>query len=463
MSGYKFPDEQEADDKNIVAAGDDNGEERNEVKVEVSADGDDVEIEIVDDTPPQDRGRKPLEREVNDPTEEEIDGYSEGVKKRIKELTHARHDERRAKEALLREKQELERIAQLMVEENKKLKQYVQTGTEQYVASQVQVAENEVDKAKAALKAATESFDTEAIIAAQEALMEAKFKVQSAKSFKPAPLQEETVEVKTPQNSDPAPELDQKTLNKTLEPVLKNASLAVSGVYTAADDGVINPQNVKIQPGAIIPVARNGGPQGPSLTPLPKSADFNVAQLVINDMRMNIKKMLLDDTLPPDNMSARSATEVVQRRNELAQNLGAAFGRLITEAMVPIVSRILFIMDQNGDIDLPLKINGEEVKIVPISPLAQAQNMEELNDVMQFVQIVAGMGPEAMMTIKKDEIIDFVAERLGVPGKLLTTPEEREQIAQQYGQMQAMAQQQQAQAAAPQGAGNQEALMRSLQ
>jgi hypothetical protein len=178
---------------------------------------------------------------------------------------------------------------------------------------------------------------------------------------------------------------------------------------------------------------------------------------------MNIKKMLLDDTLPPDNMSARSATEVVQRRNELAQNLGAAFGRLITEAMVPIVSRILFIMDQNGDIDLPLKINGEEVKIVPISPLAQAQNMEELNDVMQFVQIVAGMGPEAMMTIKKDEIIDFVAERLGVPGKLLTTPEEREQIAQQYGQMQAMAQQQQAQAAAPQGAGNQEALMRSLQ
>lgn len=54
---------------------------------------------------------------------------------------------------------------------------------------------------------------------------------------------------------------DVKTLNKTLELVLKNASLAVSGVYTAADDGVINPQNVKIQPGAIIPVARNGGPQ----------------------------------------------------------------------------------------------------------------------------------------------------------------------------------------------------------
>ena len=210
MAGYKFPDELEDDDKKIVA---DSGEEgQNEVKVTADAD-DDVEIEIVDDTPERDRGRKPLEREVADPTDEEIDSYSDGVKKRIKELTHARHDERRAKEALLREKQELERLAQLMVEENKRLKQYVQTGTEQYVASQVQVAEGEVEKAKAALKAANEAFDTDAIIAAQEALMEAKLKVQQAKTFKPAPLQEDRAEVKIPQQSASEPELDQKTLN----------------------------------------------------------------------------------------------------------------------------------------------------------------------------------------------------------------------------------------------------------
>ena len=76
---------------------------------------DEIEIEIVDDTPEKDRGRKPLEREVADPTDDEIESYSDGVKKRIKELTHARHDERRAKEALLREKQELERLAQHMM------------------------------------------------------------------------------------------------------------------------------------------------------------------------------------------------------------------------------------------------------------------------------------------------------------------------------------------------------------
>ena len=122
---------------------------------------------------------------------------------------------------------------------------------------------------------------------------------------------------------------DIKTLNKTLELLLKNASLAITGVYTAADDGVLNPATVRIVPGAIIPVARNGGSQGEALKPLPRAGDFNVSQIIINDLRANIKRTLLDESLPPDNMSARSATEVVERMKELAQNLGSAFGRLI--------------------------------------------------------------------------------------------------------------------------------------
>jgi hypothetical protein len=234
---------------------------------------------------------------------------------------------------------------------------------------------------------------------------------------------------------------DIKTLNKVLELVLKNASLAIAGVYTAADDGVLNPQTIRIQPGAIIPVARNGGPTGPSLMPLPKSADFSVSSIIIPDLRMNIKKTLLDDSLPPDNMSARSATEIVQRMKELSQNLGSAFGRLITEAMIPIINRVLFIMDDQGLIDMPLKVNGQEVKVVPISPLAQAQNMDEVNDVLQFMQVVGGMGPEAQLALKKDAVIDFIANRLGVPTSLLTSPEERQMMMQQ---MQQLAQQAQA-------------------
>jgi hypothetical protein len=224
---------------------------------------------------------------------------------------------------------------------------------------------------------------------------------------------------------------DIRTLNKTLELLLKNASLACAGVYTAADDGVINPSNIRITPGSIIPVARNGGPQGASLSPLPRSGDFNVSQIIINDLRINIKKTMLDDTLPPDNMSARSATEIVERMKELAQNLGAAFGRLITETMIPVVSKTLNIMDTKGMIKLPLKIDGLEVKVIPVSPLAKAQNLEEINEVMQFFQIANSLGPGGVAEVRPDKIAEFVADKLGIPGDLRTTPEEKEQIMQQ--------------------------------
>lgn len=232
--------------------------------------------------------------------------------------------------------------------------------------------------------------------------------------------------------------------------LLKNASLAVAGVYTAADDGVLNPQTVKIMPGAIIPVARNGGPQGESLKPLPRSGDFNVSQIVINDLRMNIKKILLDESLPPDNMSARSATEVVERMKELAQNLGSAFGRLINETMIPLVARILQVMDERGLIDLPLRINGLEVKVAPVAPLAMAQNMEEINSIMQFMQITQGLGNEGAMAVKTGDLIDYLGDKLGVPAALRTTAAERaflidqqRQMMQQDQAMMAMAGQQQ--------------------
>lgn len=241
---------------------------------------------------------------------------------------------------------------------------------------------------------------------------------------------------------------DIKTLNKVVELVLKNASLAVSGVYTAADDGVLNPQTIKIVPGAIIPVARNGGAQGESLRPLRTGSDFNVSQLVRNDLVMSIKKMLFDDSLPPDNMSARSATEIVQRMKELSQNIGSAYGRLITEAMTPIVRRVLAVMDERGIIDLPLEVNGLQVKIVPTSPLAQAQNMDDLEKVLQFGQIAQQFGQAGALAVKQEAMIDFVAVKMGVPQELLNSPEEREVIMQEMQQAM-MAQQQQAAAGPP--------------
>jgi len=198
MSEFKFPDEIEAENSTSVV-----------VKTQQD---DDVEIEIVDDTPEKDRGRRPLDREVEDPTDDEIESYTQGAQKRIKELTHARHDERRAKEATLREKQELERFTQQLVDENKKLRQNVNMGTEQFTQMAKTAAEAELDKARRDYKAAQESFDSDAILAAQEALLDAKMKMEATKNFRPAPLQVQEDEVQTTHREPQRVQPDEKTL-----------------------------------------------------------------------------------------------------------------------------------------------------------------------------------------------------------------------------------------------------------
>ena len=195
MSEFKFPDELE-----------------DEKTVEIESNADEIEIEVVDDTPPADRGRKALDKEVEDPTDEEIASYGDKVKVRIKELTHARHDERRAKEALMREKQELERMAHQIVAENQQLRQHVSAGTQHFQSQSLQLAENELQSARSQYKSAQEAFDADAILAAQEALLEAKMKVNAIKNYRPPVQQEERREVPQQSYREPEPQLDAKTL-----------------------------------------------------------------------------------------------------------------------------------------------------------------------------------------------------------------------------------------------------------
>ena len=193
--GYKFPDEvQDDDDKKLVAQ--DGG----------------LDITIIDDTPASDKGRKPLNKEVNDPTDEEIENYSEGVKKRIADLTHARHDERRAKEAIAREREELERMAKVLLQENNQLKQFVNNGSKEYGDTIKQSAEQALEMARRNYKIAQDAFDTDGIIAAQEALTEAKLKVEAAKNFRPSTLQQSEFPVQQQQVQQQVVGPDEKTL-----------------------------------------------------------------------------------------------------------------------------------------------------------------------------------------------------------------------------------------------------------
>jgi hypothetical protein len=192
--GFKFP--HEADD------------------TEVSLDaGDNIEVEVVDDTPPRDRGRKPLDREVVDPTDEEIEQVSKNVGNRIKELTRARHDERRARETIQREKEELTTFAQRLLEENKALRKTHNANVKVFAETSKEKAESELAAAKAKLKAAHESFDTDAIVDAQAEVAAAVQRVENAKNFRPTALQEEEEEVQPRQAQQQAAKPDQKSLN----------------------------------------------------------------------------------------------------------------------------------------------------------------------------------------------------------------------------------------------------------
>jgi len=191
---FKFPDEIE------------------ENNVEITTEAPEVEIEIVDDTPVQDRGRQPLNREVEDPTDEEIESYSDNVKKRIKELTHSKHDERRRADAIAREKEELERLAKQLIEENKSLKKSVNVGQEAFVHSAKEKAEADLAMARRQYKEAQEAFDTDAIIAAQEALTEAKWNLEKVKNYRVPPLQEQQIPVQTQPRQTQTVQPDEKSL-----------------------------------------------------------------------------------------------------------------------------------------------------------------------------------------------------------------------------------------------------------
>ena len=166
---------------------------------------------------------------------------------------------------------------------------------------------------------------------------------------------------------------------------------------------------------------------------------------------MQIKKILLDESLPPEQFKPRSATEIAERMKELAQNLGSAFGRLITETMIPVVKRVLNIMDEQGLIDLPLKVNGLEIKLIPVSPLAKAQNLDDVNSMIQFYEITNALGPGGQASIKPDVIASYIAEKMHIPSEVLTTEEEKQKIQEQSQQMVKQMMEQQQGAAAPQG------------
>jgi uncharacterized protein (DUF2249 family) len=199
LDEYKFPDEkQEAE-----------GQEEQE---------DEVEVEIEDDTPPEDRGRQPMPKPLVEELEkDELDQYDENVKQKLKQMRKVWHDERREKEAALREQQEAIDLAQKYMNENQKMRQMLDTGGKEYAQTLKNAANLQLEVARRAYKEAYDSGDTDSILAAQEKLNEASLRVRQAENFRMPPLQQENYVVQN------APEVQKpQRLNPKLDSWLQN-------------------------------------------------------------------------------------------------------------------------------------------------------------------------------------------------------------------------------------------------
>lgn len=232
-----------------------------------------------------------------------------------------------------------------------------------------------------------------------------------------------------------------KTTNLTIELVLENAQMAISGIYQMDDDGVINPDTINLVPGTVIPKA--AGSMG--LQPVQAAGSFDVANLVLSDMRLNIKRALYNDMLGNPDKTPASATEIAERMADLSRRIGSAFGRLQAELVQPVLQRVVYILKKQGRIELPT-MNGREVKVRSVSPLAQAQANQDISSVARFLELVQGrFGPELTnILINSEETAAYLAKKFGVPDNLIRDLEERKQLvamAQQMAQQQQMMQQ----------------------
>jgi hypothetical protein len=169
---------------------DDSYEFPDEIEAKKAAAEDKIEIEIEDDTPIPDRGRKPMKEPVEDPTEEELASYDEKVQARIKKFTRGYHDERRAKEQALREREATEAYARQIIEENKKLQQQLSSGSKVLIEQSQSSAAIELEAAKKKYKEAYEAGDVDALTDAQTEIAEATLKLDKTRGMRPIEVEE---------------------------------------------------------------------------------------------------------------------------------------------------------------------------------------------------------------------------------------------------------------------------------
>ena len=210
-----------------------------------------------------------------------------------------------------------------------------------------------------------------------------------------------------------------ETLNQTQEFILKAAALAVLGVFMATNEAALNPDTIQLAPGSIIPVQRTGGALGPSLARLDAPGRFDVSQMIINEMRIAVKEMLGDSTLPGD-AAVRSATEVADRIRRLADDHVGATSRMHKEIVVAVVDRVSELAKRHNLLTLDAPMPQLLVMTVPIGPLAIASRAAKFKVFFDWLTAIAQFAPALLPVVARLEIAAIAfAREIGVPEEFI--------------------------------------------
>lgn len=231
---------------------------------------------------------------------------------------------------------------------------------------------------------------------------------------------------------------DAKTLNQFIKLHMQSMELTVHPMYTVVDDGVININNIRIGPGSIIPVSANDGVMGATIQPLRSGGNFQAGQIETSRLETSINDQLYTEPLGNVNLPVKTATEISIRQQEISKRVGSAYSRIMYEGIIPFVNLCLYYLDKLNLINInDFKVDGHNIAIDAISPLAQSQAQDEITNMIRWVEFAVGsFGPELAMTmLKPDEVMAFIGKKLDIPQEVLVTEEDKQKMISMLGQL----------------------------
>lgn len=230
-----------------------------------------------------------------------------------------------------------------------------------------------------------------------------------------------------------------KTLNKVKELLLKNASINVTGLWQADDDGVLNPATIRLVPGAVIPKAVGSS----GLQRLASAADLNLAQFIIADLQASVKEAIEGPPLPPLQGDRRTAYEFSVRERELSEVEVPAHLRFFYEFDRPFALRCLDILSGPKFMGTRFHVpafGAGQMMPKPASPLSKLREQAELQRTHQAVLAAGAIAPEAVpQIVAMDRYLRRFLLGHGLPPGDLLSDEERRRMAQQAAADQAAA------------------------